>query len=225
MNITERLKKLRDDVIISMSKVSCGHISTEEKRIKDELNAKLNYDEPDRLTKQNNKSRGQVDSLTIREISNGEDRYSVKDLLYSYHYEGRTDAWQYGIRAANKDVEFREFSVTKGEKTSTLTLKKEKGSYHEYGDSQDSGNFNHCIRTFSEYSAGTVSISNDLDLKDINAIRYQFRNDKKIAHFLDKYVIVTPDERNSYKEYAKEQDKLYVLDKAKQDKLLGRAGK
>ena len=217
MNLTERLMKLRDDVIINMSKVSCGHISAEEKQIKDELNAKLNYDEPDRFAKQNNRSIGQVDSLTIREISNGKDRYYVKDLLYSYHYDGRTDAWQYGIRIENKDVEFREFSVTKGKKTSTLTLKKAKGNYQEHGDSRDSGNFNYCTETFSEYSAGIIFIPNDLDLRDINAIRYQFRNDKGIAHFLDKYVIVTPDERKSYKEYAKKQDKLYVLNKAKQD--------
>ncbi len=220
MSIIERLKKIKNEVIESRSKVSCEHITSEEKRIKDKLNDELNYNEPDQFARHNNnKSDGQVDKIAVREISNGEDKYSVEDLLYSYHYEGRTDAWQYGIRVENKDVEVRKFSVTNGEKTSSLIFRKEKGDYQEYGDSRNSGNFNDCTVEFSGYSSRSISIPKDLDLKNVNAIRYQFRNDKIIAHFLDKYVIVTHDERKSYKEYAKERDKAFVLQKSKQDKL------
>lgn len=224
MSLIDKLKKFRNDIIVNMSKVTCEHIPSEEMRIKEELNTKINYDEPDRFSKQNNKSNGQVDHIKVREVSNGEDKYSVNDLLYSYHYDGRTDAWQYGIRVENKDVQVRKFSVANGEKTSSLVLKKVKGNYQEYGDSKDSGNIEYCSRNFSEYSK-TTYIPDSIDLTNVNAIRYEFRKDKEIAHFLDKYVIVTPDERKSYKAYEKEQDKLFVQNKVKQDKLFDRVNK
>lgn len=219
MSLIDVAKKMRDDIVISMSKVSQKHDEEKEKLIREEFDAKLNYDKPDPFTQKNNKKTGQIDDIKIREISNGDDKYSVQDLLYSYRYDGRTSVWQYGFRIEDKDVNVREISVTKDGKTSSLILKKENGKYHEHGDSRDSGDFYDSTAKFSEYARESFSIPSDLDLSDTNAIRYHFRNDKKIAQFLDKYVIVTPDERKSYKEYAKEQDKAFAIQKSQRDKL------
>ncbi|MBQ9271834.1 MAG: hypothetical protein IJ218_06195 [Alphaproteobacteria bacterium] len=222
MGVIDMARKMRDEIIINMSKVSREHNESEENSIRERLNAELNFDREDRFSKNNNKEKGQVDSISVRDISNGDDKYSVKDLLYSYHYDGRTDAWQYGIRVEDKDVSVREFSVTKDGETTSFVLKKEAGNYQEHGDSNDSGDFDYGVAKFSEFKDKHINIPSDLDLSNTNAIRYHFRNNKFISHFLDKYVIVTSDERKSYKEYAKEQDKLFALQKSKQDKLFGK---
>lgn len=39
------------------------------------------------------------------------------------------------------------------------------------------------------------------DVDNINDIRYRLRGYEELSHFLDKYVIVTPEERQAYKEY------------------------
>lgn len=205
--------KMHEKIVLSMSKVSCEHIVSEEKRIKQELNSELNYDEPDRYAKSNNKKSGKVEGITVREISNGKDKYIVKDLLYSYHYNGRTDLWQYGIRVEDKNARVRDFSVTKDGKTDTLVLKKVKGHYQEYGDSSGSGEYSYSKARFSN---GDIPIPSNLDLSDINAIRYHFKNIKWVAHFLDKYVIVTSAERNAYEKYAKQQDKILAMQKSKE---------
>lgn len=222
MSLIDIAKKMRDDIVVNMSKVSREHDEAAEKSIKDRLNAELNFEKSDRFYGKKNKETGQVDHLTVREISNGDDKYAVKDLLYSYHYDGRTDIWQYGIRVEDKDVSVREFSVTKDGKTSSFVLKKEDGSYQEHGDSNGSGDFYYGVAKSTEYKDKNFSVPSDLDISDTNAIRYHFKNHKFIAHFLDKYVIVTPDERKSYKEYAKAQDKAFALQKSKQDKLHGK---
>ena len=46
------------------------------------------------------------------------------------------------------------------------------------------------------------------DLNNINDIRYQVRNNPKFSYFLDKFFIVTPEEKKSYKQYAKKQDNI-----------------
>ena len=43
-------------------------------------------------------------------------------------------------------------------------------------------------------------------INNINSIRYQVRKNSKVSYFLDKFVIVTPEERQAYREYAKQQD-------------------
>lgn len=222
MSLIDIVKKMRQSTVEHMSKVSREHDETKEIVLRDELFAKLNFEEPDRFTGKNNREKGRVNRLKIREITNGGDKYSVKDLLYSYHYDGRTSVWQYGVRIEDKEVSVREFSATKDGKTASFVLKKEDGSYHEHGDSNDAGDFYYGTANFSEYSNGRFSVPYDLDISDTNAVRYHFRKHKEIAHFFDKYVIVTPDERKAYKEYAKAQDNALALQKSQQDRLSGK---
>lgn len=46
-----------------------------------------------------------------------------------------------------------------------------------------------------------VSGSQSIDINDINSIRYQLRKHDDIAHFLDKFVIVAPEEKKAYNMY------------------------
>ena len=208
MGIMDRLEQVRDKVIADMSKVSCEHITAEEDRIRAKENLGLNYNVPDRFCKKNNVKVGQVDDLQVREITNGKDVYTVKDLQYTFHFEGRTSAWQYGVRIEEKDVQARDIEVTQGDKKISLHLVKQEGIYHEHGDSNDTGDFRGAGASFSEYSGKSMSVPFGLDLTNINAIRYHFKDDKKIAHFLDKFVIVTEQEKKAYKQYAEKQDNL-----------------
>lgn len=64
-------------------------------------------------------------------------------------------------------------------------------------------------------SSGGISLLYATDINDINSIRYQLGKDhgwynnkaKQLAHFIDKFVIVTPEERKAYKEYAAKLDR------------------
>lgn len=63
-------------------------------------------------------------------------------------------------------------------------------------------------------------LGNDVDISDINAVRYQLEDDKdedlkKLGMFIDKYVIVTPDERKAYEEYKAQRDNENILKKAR----------
>ena len=56
----------------------------------------------------------------------------------------------------------------------------------------------------------SARLAYDTDIDDINSIRYQLgkkETAKRLAYFIDKFVIVTPKEREDYKEYAKRMNK------------------
>lgn len=63
--------------------------------------------------------------------------------------------------------------------------------------------------------------SEDVDLNDINSIRYALRDNPKASFFMDKYFIVTDEEREKYNNYAKYREKLEKdkLEKARQESL------
>lgn len=65
-----------------------------------------------------------------------------------------------------------------------------------------------------------IYLGNDVDISDINAVRYQLEDDKdedlkKLGMFIDKYVIVTPDERKAYMEYKAQRDNEDILKQAR----------
>lgn len=63
-------------------------------------------------------------------------------------------------------------------------------------------------------------LGNDVDISDINAVRYQLEDykdeeAKKLGMYIDKYVIVTPEERKAYKEYKAQKDNENILKKTR----------
>ncbi len=55
-----------------------------------------------------------------------------------------------------------------------------------------------------------VKLADDTDINDINSVRYQLGNSgnaKKIGRFIDRFVIVTPEEKKAYKAYVRQMKK------------------
>lgn len=202
MDFSKKYNEIKDQIVIGMSKVSRDHIETEEQRLEQKITSDINYENV-HWTNVKCSSRGKIDNLSVREISNGKDKYSVEDSLFSYHYDGVTSCWQYGVCVEDKDCEVRNITVSKGGNKTSLSFKREKGSYQERGDSSDHGEVN----TFrAKFKDREINVPADLDLTDINAIRYHLQDNKNIAYFLDKYVIVSPQEKETYRKYAEAQE-------------------
>ena len=120
-------------------------------------------------------------------------------MLYSGHFEGVASIWQYGARIDNKDLQIREISVQHNDKTFEFNLIKENGTYHEEGDSNSKGAIDKCYAYFlGEYYP---KVPKNIDLSDINSIRQAFDNNREIAYFLDKFVIVNNEEKEAYKNH------------------------
>lgn len=206
-NMDEVIYAGRDDANASFVSSHPELEHEEEQKARKELYSELNYDKEHWSTKKHNIKTGDIDFIKIRKISNGENKYKVKDALYSYHYSGVTSVWQFGVCAEDKDVTERRFSILKDGKEEVVTFKKEKGTYEEHGDSRDSGQLNNFNAIYTEWNDNQkfIPIPEDLDLSDTNAIRYELRNNSVIAHFMDKYVIVKPEEKQSYLDFVKSQ--------------------
>ena len=57
-----------------------------------------------------------------------------------------------------------------------------------------------------KFKHSTFELNPKTDINDLNSIRYQMRNNPEVAHFMDKFLIVSPKARMSYLKYKKEQD-------------------
>ena len=197
MGLEDKIKKLRNKIVVSMSRETRKNCPEEEERMTKEFLDNFNFERrgfPDHI----NKSKGQVDYINVSEISNGKDKYVVKDALYSIHYEGVSSIWQYGAQIDNKDIQIREISVQYNDETFKFSLKKENGSYY-----CDEDNTKGDIDVCSAYFMGThyPSVPKYIDLSDIYSIRQVFAGNREIAYFLDKFVIVTKEEKEAYKNY------------------------
>lgn len=219
MGIKDRVKDIQNKIVIGMSKVSKEHLVSEENRIETETINRINYSDK-HWTGSDCKCSGNVDNIDVREIKNGDDKYVVSDLTYSYHKNGVSSCWQYGVRIEETDNIKREITVKQGDMSITLTLSKEEGIFQEHGDSKDEGSVSRSKGSFVIGSDNhkskdpiTFDIPEDLDIKDINAIRYHFRDDKKIAYFLDKFMIVSDAEKKVYKAYAKPREDALKIQK------------
>lgn len=203
MDVLTKCQKLRDKLVKRVPKVSCPHMEQEEQRLRAEITAEINFDE-DHWTNVRASGKGQVDHVQAREISDDKEKFVVSDVLYSYHFDGPVNVWQYGVRKENTDRQVRKISVSQKNKTTELVLKKSVGDYHDIGDSSDSGLVDTAKASFTGWVKDEDFASRDIDLTDINAIRYNFRHEKDVADFMDKFVIVTPEEKEAYNQYARD---------------------
>lgn len=198
MGVEDRIEKLRNRFVVNMSQKTQKNRQEEERMTKEFLD-RYNYERqgfPDHI----NKSKGQVDYINVSEISNGKDKYIVKDALYSIHYEGVASRWQYGAQIANKDIQMRDISVQHNDEIFHFTLKKENGTYYNEGDSDDKGNIDICSANFID--TYYPDVPKDIDLSNINSIRQFFDGNREIAYFLDKFLIVSKEEKEAYKKHS-----------------------
>ena len=240
MSLIDKAKQMRNSIIADMSEVTKEHLPEQEKIRAQEIKNSVDNDHLS-ITKKyyylnwqerhyivpSGASEINVQDVSVREVSNGGDKYMVGNDVFSFKKQGKhlnssdRDTIMFNIECVN-----RQFSASKNGKEETLFLTHVKGqeTYADFSETKYKAG-----KTFQvDYVKASLNngeffnIPNSVDLTNINAVRYHLRNNKEAAHFLDKYVIVTPDERKSYKEYAKEQDKAFVLQKSKQDKSFGK---
>lgn len=140
-----------------------------------------------------------------RAIKNGKDRYVVQTT------RGFEEGVRYGHRRdydpTIANVAFVSFKTIDNQSNqAVVTL--EKREIVEEGDRE----INLCEIALGGSARWGVKLD---DNTDINSVRYQLgkvdewngNEAKQLAHFIDKFVIVTPEERKSYKEYAVKMDK------------------
>lgn len=66
-----------------------------------------------------------------------------------------------------------------------------------------------CISLDDSYNR--VELDAGTDIYDTNAVRYQIKDNKELANFFDKFVIVTPEERKAYQDYEARQEREAAL--------------
>ena len=58
-----------------------------------------------------------------------------------------------------------------------------------------------------KFNDHTYKLNPKTDIDNINSIRYQMRDNPEVTHFIDKFLIVTPEQKISYKKYELQQKK------------------
>lgn len=164
------------------------------------------------MAKQNAIDAGQSKVVGMTEdgariIENGEDKFIVSEGLET----GLNKLFAY-------DYQHRYFTVKDEDgnsKSLDIIVRKKKYPYEEYykdlalnsfylGPTKENIEFetNMTGNIYERY----IGSQKDLSLNNINVLRYQLKNDMEASYFLDKFVIVTQEERQAYQEYAALQD-------------------
>lgn len=73
-----------------------------------------------------------------------------------------------------------------------------------------------CISLDDSYNR--VELDARTDIYDTNAVRYQIKDNKELANFFDKFVIVTPEERKAYQDYEARQEREAALQAKRQER-------
>jgi len=141
-----------------------------------------------------------------RIIENGEDKFIVSEgletglnKLFAYDYQHRyfTVKDEYGNSKSLDIIVRKNASLYRDEYRLALN------SFY-LGPTKENIEFetNMTGNIYERY----IGSQKDLSLNNINVLRYQLKNDMEASYFLDKFVIVTPEERQAYQEYAALQD-------------------
>lgn len=233
MTLIDKVKSLRNDVIANMSKVTKEHLPEQEEARRREIIYSA-HDYKTVLSSKYHLGRQErnhivpsrainIQDVSAREISNGSDKYLVINDVFSHKKQGVSyDSSDRNISTFDVECVSRQVTVSKDGKKETLFLAHVKGqeSYADASESKElAGKTVKLDYVKAKLNDTILNVSNKVDLTDINSVRYHLRNNKEAAHFLDKYVIVTSDEKKAYKNYAKQQDKEFALAKSKQDQL------
>lgn len=134
-----------------------------------------------------------------RVIKNGEDRYTVK---VTKKFNDKIERYEGDPHYLEPyDADWVCFVVTDGNGKSEEVIIEKLSNYSGICSCQ--------IRKKGRSSG--VNLSFDTDVDDINSVRYQLEQKSKyqalaaeFAYFIDKFVLVTPEEREEYKKYVNE---------------------
>ena len=160
-----------------------------------------------------------------RTIINGTDKYTIKKttsfeknrtflhstFIHNLHFNPR-------LKPTKADVDSLSFTTTDDQgNASTLTIAKLKNVENDHGYVPL------CEIAISGHLP--IELNENTDINDINSIRYQLSkinryydkdNAKRCAHFIDKFIIVTPKEKLAYAKYADKMKKEEIKTNLKQ---------
>ncbi|MCM1323516.1 MAG: hypothetical protein NC218_05080 [Acetobacter sp.] len=199
---------LVDKIVIRMSKVSDDNVSSENKEKLLKIHPQIPNFTPEK--------KESIEEPSFRKIKNGSDEYDVVDRTEYLYYGYNNMIVKYGdvfddFGCHHTFILARQITVMHENNEATLCIVKQATSSSEIQSA-----------TYEEYAAKIKQQNADMffnkdknrvecgqiDLNDINAIRYACRKNEKMSYFLDKFVIVTPEERKAYREYAEKMDKV-----------------
>lgn len=217
--IKQRMTALKNKYIFRMSKV--GEIQPAEqeavKKVKNAVTPSAYYNFLGKTEQKVEKE------ASVRKIKNGKDDYLVADGTTSLRRQIFFGDPR-NIDPALVDTTFRHIAVMYQDKIVSISIAA--NNTIEEGDIKVP---ERCI-CFDDSRSTRVDLNARTDIYDTNAIRYQIKDNKEMANFFDKFIIVTPEERKAYQKYEsqkeqeaallkkqQEQEKLAAQRKAKQD--------
>lgn len=209
MSLKEKIKKLKDNIEIARYKL-CPIaetdkfiVSQQEKNIIPQIIDYSKFEYSVLLEGMKLSDQWSINELKTQKISNGKDVYFCTvmkgNACVAENRAGSAHPLYYNI-----DRTETRYMVSDGQKTQVMLLRDNK--ILKRGE----GSVNLKELVFFGDETVSIPLQNDTDINDINAVRYQLEGanlDKNnINKFIDKFVIVTPEQRSTYKEYKKKRD-------------------
>ena len=148
-----------------------------------------------------------------RTIKNGTDKYSVqKEVTFEEHRQFYLGDPRQPYNDPTADSHQVSFTVVYNNTSDVEILTIQKRDNISGGADE---RFPECEVGWGKDATLGIKLNDDTDINNINSVRYQLGKvggmkegkAKQLAYFIDKFVIVTPEERKAYKEYAAEMDK------------------
>ena len=187
------IQKIKNNIIISRSKVSQNTPEDVEElaRAKEAGTTRAYYNflgkHPATVEK----------DAEVRKVTNGRDTYYTADSISSVEWK-RFFSDPRVIEPTTVHSTMRRFSVFHNNTSASITIAHNQVKIE--GDVE--------VPPY-EITFDNSTISDPVekfDINNINSIRYALRGNEQASFFLDKYFIVTPEERKSYAEYKKTRD-------------------
>ncbi len=147
-----------------------------------------------------------------RTIKNGTDKYSVqKEVTFEEHRQFYLGDPRQPCTDPTADSHQVSFTVVYNNTSDVEILTIQKRDNISGGDKR----FPKCEVGWGKDAILGIKLDDNTDINNINSVRYQLGKvggmkegkAKQLAYFIDKFVIVTPEEREAYNKYAAEMDK------------------
>lgn len=208
MTVTRSLvEKIKRNIIINMSKVSETNADDAEKiaKVKD-AGIKKNFA---------GKHPGKIEKETeVRKITNGSDTYYTGDGVFTVEYE-RFFGDPRNYTPATVRSTIRNFAVLHNEESAFMSIRQNETLTEGYEK----------VAPYEITLPGekVMEFSEPIDINNINSIRYAVKDNEKASFFLDKYFIVSQQEKENYavykKQRLKEEQRIQDQQRAKQKEL------
>lgn len=204
--IKERMTALKNKCISRMSKV--GEIQPSDQEAVEKVK---NCATPSSYYNFLGKTEQKVEKeASVRKIKNRNDDYFVADGTTSLRRQIFFGDPRI-IDPALVDTTFRHIAVMYQDKIVSVSIAA--NNTIEEGERKVP---DRCISLDDSYNR--VELDAGTDIYDTNAVRYQIKDNKELANFFDKFVIVTPEERKAYQDYEARQEREAALQAKRQER-------